>query len=126
MKLLLNEMWAAEIARQLRRRGHDVVAATELPSRYRGVPDDVVFTRAREDGRAVVTDNVPDFMSLVADAASRSIDHPGVVFAVRPAFDRARPDVVGRMTRALDRLLRAGGDVRGATFLSPAEAGRRR
>ena len=117
MKLLLNEMWSAEIARQLRRRGHDVVAATELPTRYCGVPDHDVFLRAREDGRVIVTDNVPDFAVLVAEATSRGDDHPGVVLAVRPVFDRAVPGVVGRMTRALDRLLRADEPIRGARFL---------
>jgi Domain of unknown function (DUF5615) len=119
LKLLLNEMWSAEIARQLRRRGHDVVAATELPARYRGVPDEVVFARAREDGRVVVTDNVADFATLLAEAAGRGETHPGVVFALRPAFDRATPAVVGTMTRALGRLLRADEPIRGGHFLRP-------
>ena len=123
MRLLLNEMWSAEIARQLRRRGVDAVAATEEPSRYRGVPDHDVFERARKDGRTIVTDNVPDFAALVADAASRGESHPGVVFAVRPAFDRAHPKIVGRMVRALAEL--AGSDevervAGGAVFLRPA------
>ena len=124
MKLVLNEMWSAAIARQLRRGGHDVVAATELPTRYRGQPDHVVFARAREDGRAIVTDNVPDFAHLVAEAASRGEAHSGVVFAVRPAFDRARPGVTGAMTRALDHLLRAGEPIRGAHFLRPVRGSR--
>ena len=119
MKLLLNEMWSAEIARQLRRGGHDVVAATELAARYRGVTDEVVFARASDDGRVVVTDNVPDFATLLADAASRGEAHSGVVFALRPAFDRSRPGVVGTMTRALGRLLRADEPIRGAHFLRP-------
>jgi predicted nuclease of predicted toxin-antitoxin system len=105
VKLLLNEMWSSEIARRLRARGVDAAAATELPFRYRGVPDHDVFSRAREDGRAIVTDNVPDFATLVADAASRGEEHPGVIFAVRPAFDRANPRVVGRMVRALEALV---------------------
>lgn len=104
MKLLLNEMWSLEIARQLRSRGVDVVAATELPHRYRGVPDDVVFERAQEDGRGIVTDNIEDFSRLVADAAGRGESHHGVVFALRPAFDRARPRIVGEMVRALAAL----------------------
>lgn len=104
---LLNEMWSAEIASQLRRRGVDAVAATELPRRYRGVADDEVFRRARTDGRAIVTDNVGDFARLVADAADRGESHPGVVFAVRPAFDRARPGVVGAMVNALAVLARS-------------------
>jgi len=106
VKLVLNEMWSGEIALQLRQRGHDVVAATELPHRYRGVPDHEFFARAQEDGRAIVTDNVRDFMIIVAEHASRAEQHFGVVFAVRPTFDRAQPAVVGGMTRALESLLR--------------------
>lgn len=104
MKLLLNEMWSAVIARQLRRRGIDAIAATEAPTRYRGVPDHEVFARARDDGRVIVTDNVPDFAALVAEAASRGDSHPGVVFAVRPAFDRAHPRITAHMVRALAAL----------------------
>jgi hypothetical protein len=123
MRLLLNEMWSAEIARQLRRRGLDVVAATELTSRYRGVPDHDVFARAREDGRAIVTDNVPDFATLVADAASRGRSHPGIVFAARPAFDRAHPRIVADMVCALAALVGSADASRvagGAVFLRRA------
>lgn len=123
MKLLLNEMWSAEIARQLRRRGHDVVAATELPARYRAIPDHDVFARAREDGRTIVTDNVSDFATLVADAASRGETHPGVVFAVSPTFDRAHPRIVSRMVRALAAFVgseQAAGLAGGAAFLRRA------
>lgn len=122
MKLLLNEMWSAAIARQLRERGIDAVAATETGARYRGVPDHEVFSRARADGRVVVTDNVPDFAALLADAASRGEGHPGVVFAVRPAFDRGHPRITGRMVRALAALARSSDshDVAGgAVFLRP-------
>jgi len=120
VKLLLNEMWSAEIARQLRRRGVDAVAATEAPNRYRAVPDHDVFARAREDGRVIVTDNVPDFVVLVADAASRGERHPGVVFAVRPAFDRSHPRIVGQTVRALVALAGSRDAARvasGAVFL---------
>jgi len=114
-------MWSAAIATQLRRLGYDVVAATELPRRYRGVPDDVVFERAREDGRAIVTDNIPDFSRLVADAAGRGDDHEGVIFALRPAFDRASPRIVGEMVNALDALARSDTQLRsGAVFLRRA------
>jgi len=124
-RFLLNEMWSAEIARQLRRRGLDVVAATELPRRYRGVPDDEVFARAQVDGRTIVTDNVGDFSRLVADAAGRGKAHCGVVFALRPAFDRARPGVVGEMVRALAALARStevAAMSSTAVFLRPARS----
>lgn len=122
MRLVLNEMWSGEIARQLRSRGHDVVAATEQPRRYRAIPDHDFFHRAQADGRAVVTDNVPDFMYLVREYASRGREHFGVVFAVRPAFDRANPRVIGEVTRALDALLseRPSGEPSGEVlFLRP-------
>ncbi|MCZ7588277.1 MAG: DUF5615 family PIN-like protein [Gaiella sp.] len=119
MRLLLNEMWSAEIARQLRRRGHDVVAATEAGQRFRGQPDEIVFAHARDDRRAIVTDNVADYAVMVADAASRGLSHPGVVFALRPSFDRSQPGVVGAMTRALAALLEADEPIHGARFLRP-------
>lgn len=119
MKLILNEMWSSEIARQLRQRGFDVVAATELPRRYRGVPDHEFFLRAQEDGRAVVTDNVRDFSMIVAEWAGRSDPHSGVVFALRPSFDRARPGIVGEMTRALESLLASDLQPGAVVFLRP-------
>jgi hypothetical protein len=119
VKLVLNEMWSSEIARQLRDRGFDVVAATEHPRRYRAVPDHEFFRRAQEDGRAVVTDNMRDFMLIVAERASRAEPHEGVVFAVRPTFDRARSGIVGDMTRALEAFLGSDPLPGGAVFLRP-------
>lgn len=119
MKVVLNEMWSKEIAKQLRRRGFDVLAATELPRRYRGVPDHEFFRRAQEDGRAIVTDNVRDFAMLVAERASRAEPHCGVVFAVRPAFDRSHPAIVGDMTRVLTSLLSEGPQPGAVVFLRP-------
>jgi hypothetical protein len=106
VRLVLNEMWSQEIARQLRARGHDVIAATEQPRRYRGVPDREFFLRAQADGRAVVTDNVPDFTRVLREHLGRGQTHYGLFFAVRPNFDRGSVRVVGEMTRALDTLLK--------------------
>jgi Domain of unknown function (DUF5615) len=119
VKLLLNEMWSDRIARELRRRGYDVLAATELPNRYRGVPDDEVFRRAQEDGRTLVTDNVRDFVTILADYEARRATHHGVVFALRPRFDRSAPRVTGRMVRALTAYLDSpdAARLRGAHFL---------
>ena len=88
MKLVLNEMWSSRIAVELRRRGLDVVSATEpgVAARYSGVPDDVVLARAQEDGRAIV------------------------VLALRPHFDRSQPGIIGAIIRSLDQFLRPRGD----------------
>ena len=108
MRLLLDEMWSYEIAVQLRRRGHDVIAATEpdYAGRYSSTPDHVVFERAQEDRRAVVTDNVADYeLARIAHEIAGE-PHHGVVYALAPAFNRHRGDqVIGPMVHALDRFL---------------------
>lgn len=108
MKVLLDEMWSPAIATQLRQRDHDVVAITEPAhaGRYAGIPDDEVFAKAQEDGRAIVTDNIPDYEQARADWESRGQPHYGVIYALNPPFNRNRGDaVIGQMVRALDHFL---------------------
>jgi len=109
VKLLLNEMWSSKIAVELRRRGFDVVSATEVAvaKRYSGIPDDVVVMRAQEDGRAIVTDNIADFSAVHAATQARGQAHPGIVFALRPQFDRSQARIVGTMVRSLERFMRS-------------------
>ena len=109
MRLLLNEMWSPAIAEQLRTRGFDVVSACEpmWAGRYRSVEDDVVFARAQSDRRTVVTDNVEDYLPLHLELEARNEAHCGVVYALRPHFDRSQPElVIGRMVQALEAFLR--------------------
>jgi hypothetical protein len=51
-------MWGSRIAVQLRRRGFDVIAATEpkYADRFRNTDDELVFARAQDDARAIVTE----------------------------------------------------------------------
>lgn len=100
-------MWAPAIAVQLRERDHDVVAITEPAwrSRYAGIPDNDVFEKAQEDGRAIVTDNIPDYERARTDWESRGLPHHGIVYALNPPFNRNRGvAVIGQMVRALDHL----------------------
>jgi hypothetical protein len=108
LRLLLDELWSYEIAIQLRRRGLDVVAANEpeQAARYAHVSDDLVFARAQEDGRTIVTDNVEDFERERLAWEERGEPHHGVVYALDPPFNRHRPDfVIGQMVRALAHFL---------------------
>ena len=108
MKLLLDEMWSAAIAVALRRRNHDVIAIAEPDHhpRYGGMPDEVVFARAQEDGRTIVTDNVSDFERVRLDWEERGRTHHGVVYALDPPFNRHRSDtVIGTTVVALDQFL---------------------
>ena len=61
--ILLDEMLSQSIAEQLRSRGLDAIALTEVPG-LSGIPDDEVLTYATSVNRIVVTRNVRDFVVL--------------------------------------------------------------
>lgn len=108
MRLLLDEMWAPTIAVELRKRHFDVIAIAERAhaGRYAGIPDDEVFAYAQEDGRAVVTDNIPDYEKARLDWEARGIAHHGLVYALNPPFNRHRRDaVIGQMVKTLEHFL---------------------
>jgi predicted nuclease of predicted toxin-antitoxin system len=108
VKVLLDEMWTPTIAVELRNRDLDIAAISEPlhADRYAGIPDDEVFARAQEDGRAIVTDNVADYERARRDWESRGQPHHGVMYALNPPFNRHRGDaVIGQMVRALSEFL---------------------
>lgn len=104
MKLLLDEMFPPAVARALRELGHDVVAVLELPDLVSATDADV-FARAQSDARAVVTENVTDFMALDAGCRRRGDDHAGLLFVLKEGLPRARAQFVGALTRRLDAWL---------------------
>jgi hypothetical protein len=104
LKLLLDEHLSPEIARQLRKRGHDVVAVSERPG-LRGRPDRVHFASLPTEQRVIVTRDLPDFRPLLAEALRRGTTTCGLVCVPRRfSLDR---DGIGRLVRALDALLQA-------------------
>ncbi len=102
VRLLLDEHYTPEIAEQLRRRDHDVIAVSERPE-LRGLADEVHF--ATSGRRAIVTENVGDFRPLLAAAARAGTVNYGLICVAARRFPRAM-DTVGRMIGALDALLR--------------------
>jgi hypothetical protein len=56
----------------LRRRGHDVLTAAEASHANQRVPDHAVLAFATHTGRAVLTLNRRDFISLIGRTASNS------------------------------------------------------
>ena len=129
MRLILDELWPKEIAVQLRQRGFDVVGANEIEQagRYAAIDDSLLFQRAQEDGRAVVTDNVSDFELGRLRWADRGKPHYGVIYALDPPFNRHRSEVViERMVLALEHLLRSESELAEPSdrvyWLAPAPA----
>ena len=100
MKLLLDEMYSRMIARELRARGHDVISVHEAPGS--GTADEQVFDLARDEERAVVTENVRDYRPLAEALLSLGESHFGLVFTTEKRWPRSDP---GRLITALDNLL---------------------
>ena len=106
MRLLLDEMYPAALADQLHNRGHDVSAVTERPE-LRSLPDADVFGVARQERRAVATENLADFIPLAAGADQRGEAFFGLVMIDPVKYPRGQRRTIGRLVTELDSLLRA-------------------
>lgn len=104
MRLALDHHYSPAIARQLRAGGHDVVAAIE---RSWEVLDDVALLEACQgEERALLTNNVADFVIIARRWAAEGRRHRGLIFTSDASMPRAR-DTIGRYVTVLDALLRA-------------------
>jgi hypothetical protein len=102
VRLLLDEHYSPAIARQLRTRGHDVVAVAERADLVSLSDDDL--RRMAQERRAIMTNNVKDFMPLANRAAQGDDDHYGLLFTSDKSMPR-RSDAIGRVVDALDAFL---------------------
>jgi len=106
VRLLLDAVFPAAVAEQLRARGHDVLAAVER-AELREADDTTLFAAAQDENRAVVTENVRDYVPLAfaRDAADEA--HSGLVLTSNVSLPRhRRSQFVGEAVRRLDVLLR--------------------
>ena len=88
-RLLLDEMFAPELAAELRRRGHRVTAVAETPA-LRAMNDPALFEWAAENSEWLLTENVKDFRPLLV--AAQADDHPFVnlLLTSSRSFPRSR------------------------------------
>jgi hypothetical protein len=121
VRLILDEMYPAVVAERLRSRGHDVVSVHDTEYRYlEGTSDEELFSVALEEGRALVTENVPDFRRLEAEALGRGEPHPVLVFTTNRQFPRGLPRTTGLLVEALTSLLTQSRSPSGSLFLRRA------
>ena len=104
MKLLLDELYAKQIAEDLREHGHDVVSAKERPD-LEGVKDEELFSLMPAEQRAILTENWADYDRLMRVAADAGRTHYGVLFTTGRQLPRSR-DTIGLYVRVLDDFLR--------------------
>ncbi len=99
--LLLDEMFSPAIARQLRERGHDVLAVAADP-RLRALDDAKLYEWARANGRRLVTENVKDFRPLLRREEGEA--GPGILLTSSRTFPRSRRSV-GLLVAAIESWL---------------------
>jgi hypothetical protein len=105
LRLLLDEMLSPAIARELRSRGHDVQAIQEHPE-WCSFDDRRVVDPARDERRAIVTDNLVDMRPLHYEAiAPGGPGDRGIIF-IPGGRPRTRAHT-GRIVTALEQKLEA-------------------
>ena len=98
-------MFSPAIAQQVSARGHDAIAVQEMPG-LSGLSDRALLKWAHNDQRAIVTENVADFLKLHADILQSGERHSGIILASNSTYPRARASTLGALVIALDALLR--------------------
>jgi predicted nuclease of predicted toxin-antitoxin system len=106
MRLLLDEMYPAAVAIALRDRGHDVIAVQEHQT-LRQSSDEALFDAAQDLGRAIVTENMVDFLPLHARTLGAGTSHHGLILTTNRRFPRHRRRAIGALVAALDQFLRS-------------------
>ena len=105
MRLLLDEHFDPELARQLRERhGHDVRPVSKDP-RLEALSDANVLAYATREGRVLVTENVVDFTRLHRYVLAAGERHAGLIFTNPRRFPRDKR-AMGHLLCALDDYLR--------------------
>jgi Domain of unknown function (DUF5615) len=104
VKLLLDEHYSPKIAAELRKHGHDAVSAKERND-LRGLGDRELWKVASVEGRALMTENVADFMPLVREVWAEGADHSGIVFTSPRSLPRGA-ETIGRYVKELGTFLR--------------------
>ena len=105
MKLLIDSMYVPQIAEQLRRRGHDAIAARAFPN-LEDLSDRDLLGIAASEGRVLVTENVRDFLIIDAEYRQLGRQHFGVILAMDRKYPRRHGAGSGRLVTALDAWLR--------------------
>lgn len=104
MRLLLDEHYAETIAEQLRAKGFDAVSVSGLG--LKGTDDEPLLEYAVTDRRALLTNNVRDFMPLHARWMASGRSHLGLLFTDDAGMPRHR-STIGRYVSVLSTFMAA-------------------
>jgi hypothetical protein len=104
VKVLLDEQLSVEIARELRRRGHDVEAVTERPDLLRA-SDERLMEIAMQEDRAVITNNLRHFRPIAAQRLAQGKQHAGLILL--PSSRALNRAATGALADAIESVIRA-------------------
>lgn len=107
MKLALDNHYSPAIARALADQGLDVVTA--VGKGWQTEPDGSLLDLCRGERRALLTNNVADFVALANDWRATGRTHSGLIFTADAALPRTRA-TIGTFVRLLGDLMRANPD----------------
>lgn len=85
-------MLSPRIARELRNRGHDVIAVKERPDLI-GLRDREIVRRMAAERRVIVTNDVDDFIVIARRLAASGEEHLGILFTFDQSLPRNRASV---------------------------------
>jgi len=104
MRLLLDEHHSPRVASELAKAGFDVVPASG-DERFHGASDEELLAMAASEQRAVVTENVADFMVLAARWPAEGRVYAGIIITHPARFNRALRSYPGTLIKALKAFL---------------------
>jgi hypothetical protein len=124
VKVLLDEQLSVEIARELRRRGHDVEAVTERPDLLRA-PDERLMEVAMQEDRAVTTNNLRHFRPIAAQRLAQGKQHAGLILL--PSSRARNRAATGALADAIETVMHANpGGIAGAErWIAPLSVAKR-
>jgi len=102
VRLLLDEHYTDAIAEQLRAAGHDAESVSERG--LKGLADEPLLELCDRESRALLTNNVRDFIPLSRDWAAGGREHAGLIFTSDISLPRHK-GTVGRYVELLSTLM---------------------
>jgi Domain of unknown function (DUF5615) len=103
VRLGLDEHHSKEIASQLRDRGHDVDCVKERPELV-SLSDPELWAQMQDEHRALLTENVGDFLPLVTASAQAGETHSGIVLSNPRSMPRGQ-GTIGVFVESIDALM---------------------
>ena len=102
VKLALDNHYSPVIARKLRQAGHDVLAIVERG--WERESDHALLELCAQEHRALLTNNVADFVAISRTWTTEGRRHGGLVFTSDASMPRGR-NTIGRYVAALAQVL---------------------